>query len=70
MRQHARSLLLWLSWRPPLGAVLLLAWAFPRAFPFLPRDWSVTRDEAAAIALERLRDLGRAGRATPTSSRG
>lgn len=38
--------------------MLLLAWAWPLAFPFRPGDWSVDRDEAAAIALERLTDLG------------
>jgi hypothetical protein len=33
-------------------------WAYPRAFPFLPQPWSVSREEAVAIALERFRDLG------------
>src|SRR5687768_13564568 len=56
----SRDLLLWTL--AGLSGVLLLAWAYPRAypraFPFLPRNWSVNRDEAAAIALERLTDLG------------
>ncbi|HYU32176.1 MAG TPA: PP2C family protein-serine/threonine phosphatase [Thermoanaerobaculia bacterium] len=36
----------------------LLAWAYPRAFSLLPRHWKISRDEAVAISLERLRDLG------------
>jgi hypothetical protein len=52
----SRDLLLWTL--AGLAGVLLLAWAYPRAFPFLPGNWSVNRDEAAAIALERLTDLG------------
>ena len=51
-----RDLLLWAL--AGLAGVLLLAWAWPRAFPFLPPHWSVNRAEAAAIALERLTDLG------------
>ena len=31
---------------------------FPRAFPFFPRPWSISRAEAVDIALERFRDLG------------
>jgi len=54
--RNARSLFLWLlAGAAGLG---LLVWAYPRAFPFLPGPWSVSRDEAVAIALERLRDLG------------
>ena len=52
-----RDLLLWAL--AGLAGVLLLAWAWPRAFPFRPESWSVNRDEAAAIALERLTDLGK-----------
>jgi DNA-binding transcriptional ArsR family regulator len=52
----ARSLLLWLL--AGAGGLILLAWAYPRAFPFIPQPWSVSRDEAVAIALERFRDLG------------
>ena len=52
----SRDLLLWTL--AGLAGVLLLVWAYPRAFPFLPGNWSVNRDEAAAIALERLTDLG------------
>ncbi len=36
----------------------LVAWTYPRAFSLLPRGWTISRDEAVAIALERLRDLG------------
>ncbi|HET9229496.1 MAG TPA: hypothetical protein VFR31_22640, partial [Thermoanaerobaculia bacterium] len=53
----SRDLLLWTL--AGLAGVLLLAWAWPRAFPFRPESWSVNRDEAAAIALERLTDLGK-----------
>ncbi|HEX7182604.1 MAG TPA: PP2C family protein-serine/threonine phosphatase [Thermoanaerobaculia bacterium] len=51
-----RDLVLWV-----LAAALglaLLAGLYRQAFPFLPRDWSFSRQEAVAIALERLRDLG------------
>jgi hypothetical protein len=42
------------------GAVALAAlfWLHPRVDPLLPREWTVSNDEARAIALERLRDLG------------
>lgn len=36
---------------------LLAAWAFPRAFPFFPRQWTTTASEAEAIGLEHLREL-------------
>lgn len=51
-----RSLVLWLL--AGTAGLVLLVWAYPRAFPFLPRTWEVSRDEAVDIALERLRDLG------------
>jgi hypothetical protein len=54
--RNARSLFLWLL--AGAAGLVLLVWAYPRAFPFLPGPWSVSRDEAVAIALERLRDLG------------
>ncbi|HEX9944474.1 MAG TPA: PP2C family protein-serine/threonine phosphatase [Thermoanaerobaculia bacterium] len=54
--RHARSLALWLL--AGAAGLVLLIWAYPRAFPFLPQSWSVSRDEAVGIALERLRDLG------------
>ena len=38
--------------------VLLVFWAWPRAFPLFPTDWDFTRFDAEAVALERLRDLG------------
>ncbi|HSL83776.1 MAG TPA: PP2C family protein-serine/threonine phosphatase, partial [Thermoanaerobaculia bacterium] len=34
---------------------------FPRAYPFFPRDWSVTPGEAEVVAVERLRVLAREG---------
>lgn len=52
----SRNLLLWTL--AGLAGAVLLVWAYPRAFPFLPHPWSVNRGEAAAIALERLTDLG------------
>ncbi len=54
--RNSRDLILWVL----IGTVgaLFLAWGFPRAFPFLPADWSVNSREATARALERLRDLG------------
>lgn len=39
------------------AGVALAAWAFPRAYPFFPREWTVTPGEAEVIAVERLRDL-------------
>ena len=51
-----RYLILWVA----AGAigVALLGGLYPRAFPFLPRHWSISHDEAVAIGLERLHDLG------------
>ncbi len=54
--RNPRSLALWLL--AGVAGLVLLVWAYPRAFPFLPRPWSVSRAEAVAIALERFRDLG------------
>jgi hypothetical protein len=54
--RNPRSIALWLI--AGTAGLVLLAWAFPRAFPLLPKPWSVTRDQAVAIALERFRDLG------------
>lgn len=51
-----RGLLFWVL-AGALGFALLM-WAYPRAFSFLPHGWRINRDEAVAIALERLRDLG------------
>ncbi len=56
MSARNRPLVLWLA--VSLVGVLLLWLAFPYAFPLLSDDWQVTRSEARAIALERLRDLG------------
>jgi hypothetical protein len=52
----ARPLLAWLL----LAAVSvgLFVWAFPRTFPWLPERWTVSKRQAIAVALERLRDLG------------
>lgn len=41
-----------------VAAVAAFAAIFPRAFPFAPRKWSVSREQAIAIATERFRDLG------------
>lgn len=54
--QSPRSTLAWLA--AGAAGLLLLAWAYPRAFPFAPRGWEITRPEAVSIALERARDLG------------
>jgi hypothetical protein len=52
-----RRLLPWVL--AAVAGACLAAWAFPRAYPFFPRDWTVTSGEAAVIALERLRELAR-----------
>jgi len=54
--RSSRALLLWLLLG--LAGAGLLVWAYPRAFPFMPRDWRIGRGQAVAIALERLRVLG------------
>src|SRR3954447_23573879 len=54
--RNARSLVLWLL--AGIAGLVLLIWAFPRAFPFAPREWTMSRAEAVDIALERFRDLG------------
>src|ERR1700712_452715 len=54
--RNPRSLALWLL--AGVAGLVLLVWAYPRAFPFLPRHWSISRAEAVAISLERVRDLG------------
>jgi hypothetical protein len=54
--RNSRDLLLWVL--VGTAGVLFLIWAFPRAFPFLPEEWSINSHEATAIALERLRDVG------------
>ena len=53
-----REILLW-AVAGALGA-LLVAWAFPRVYPLVPKDWEVSESEARLIALEALRDLGEA----------
>jgi hypothetical protein len=54
--RNPRSLALWLL--AGVAGLVLLAWAFPRAFPFAPRQWTESRSEAVDLALERFRDLG------------
>ncbi len=41
-----------------VAAAALTAWLLPRLHPALPDDWRISRAEAKAIALERLRELG------------
>jgi hypothetical protein len=54
--RNPRSLALWLL--AGVAGLVLLVWAYPRAFPFVPRHWSIPRAEAVDIARERFRDLG------------
>lgn len=56
MRESDRKTLTWLA--VLLAGALVSAWAFPRAFPFFPANWQVSRVEAEKIALEELRVLG------------
>ncbi|MGE4191406.1 MAG: PP2C family protein-serine/threonine phosphatase, partial [Thermoanaerobaculia bacterium] len=56
MREPDRKTLTWIA--VLLAGVLASAWAFPRAFPFFPRNWEISRDEARGIGLEKLRSLG------------
>ena len=53
---HRREDLAWIV--VGIVAVVAAAWAFPKAFPLYPHEWTVSKDEAETIALERLRDLG------------
>ncbi len=54
--RNPRELLAWSA--VGLAGVALLAWCYPRVFPLLPGGWDVSRSDAEAIALERMRDLG------------
>ena len=56
MRESYRKTLTWVA--VLLTGALVCAWAFPRAFPFFPANWQVSRVEAEKIALEELRALG------------
>lgn len=56
MREPDRKTLTWLA--VLLAGVVASVWAFPRAFPYFPRDWQISREEAREIALEKLRALG------------
>lgn len=51
-----RLVLTWIG--AGLVAALVLAWAFPRAYPLFPKEWETSKREAQIIGLERLRDLG------------
>lgn len=51
-----RELVAWLL-AGGIGLAALL-WAFPLVYPFYPEEWTINRDEAVAIALERFADLG------------
>lgn len=53
---RSRQLLLWTA--SAVAGVLLLVWAFPRAYPLLPEPWTVSKSDAEAIAEARLVDLG------------
>ncbi len=54
--KNPRALALWLL--AGVAGLVLLIWAYPRAFAFLPERWTVSREQATDIALERFRDLG------------
>lgn len=54
--KESRSVLAWIG--VGIIAALVVAWAFPRAYPLFPSDWQISKQEAEAIGLERLRDLG------------
>ncbi len=54
--RNVRSLIVWTLFG--LAGAALFVWAYPRAFPFAPTGWKVTRGEATALALSRLKDLG------------
>ena len=48
MRESYRKSLTWLA--VLVTGALVCAWAFPRAFPFFPANWQVSRVEAEKIA--------------------
>lgn len=51
-----KTLLAWLL--AGAASLAVFVWAFPRAFPWLPERWTVSKGEAIATTLERVRDLG------------
>ena len=55
-RRQRREVVVWAL--VGLVAAVLLAPVFRAVYPLFPDDWSVNREEAAEIALERFRDLG------------
>ena len=54
--RNIRELVIWSA--VGLAGVALLAWCYPQVFPLLPKGWEISRADAEAIALERMRDLG------------
>jgi hypothetical protein len=54
--KNARSILFWTGLA--VVAAVVMAWSFPRAYPFFPQDWEISRQEAEAKALMLLGDLG------------
>ena len=55
MRETDRKTLVWIA--VLAAGIFACVWAFPRAFPYFPRDSQVNREEAREIALEKLRVL-------------
>src|SRR5690349_19944437 len=56
MRDSYRKTLTWLA--VLISGALVSAWAFPRAFPYIPANWQISRVEAEEFAHEELRALG------------
>jgi hypothetical protein len=54
---RARTLLLWLIFG--VAGAWLLVWGHRRVFHYLPDPWTLTRNDAETIALERFRELGK-----------
>ncbi len=49
----------WIAWMvAALAGAAVAFWAFPRAFIFAPEHWSLTREQARSLALERFTALG------------
>jgi hypothetical protein len=56
VKSSERSALLWIA--VLIGGAAAVARLYPHVFPLAPQSWTIAREEARAIALERLRDLG------------
>ncbi len=56
MRYPYRTTLVWLA--VLIFGALAVRWAFPRAFPLAPAEWTMSRQEARLVALEQMRVLG------------